>query len=492
MREVAPLLDEDINEELAQFLHSRPFSVFFDGATNNHAVEAILVRVTVEEKVLHRAIALQPVDTEADALMVKGILLRALQRRGLSLENSVAFECDSAAVNLAALRSINHELGAFHHEERVAQSVHVFRCCSHGATNSANKLSEACSDALTVLRGLKGLHLSRKARGLFKTITGIEMPFQAENRWLYWHKMATDILSCWNHLWRFVQRCRDSEIMPRKLNKLSCLDPNNLSRCLRVGLELTLMSVVGRPLALFVAAMEGDSMLSPYAYAAIQEVSSVMNALEGGDHRAIAFNALIEFSRQHGGNIPRSQCDALCAEVWRQRKPMIQHWRSNTEKWGDMLVTFKGLSLLDPEQLVQLSPHDIDDCLTKLQQAEVVPPGGMAQRYMTGIKGVTSHVLIQLRAELPSLLERARTRVLMIQEHAAGERQKLLWPWWWSLRQDLPTFFFVAQRAVLIQPSTAVVERLFSVVKQSTSSKQSREKMETMERRALVLYNDRQ
>ena len=50
----------------------------------------------------------------------------------------------------------------------------------------------------------------------------------------------------------------------------------------------------------------------------------------------------------------------------------------------------------------------------------------------------------------------------------------------------------VAVGVVQIQPSSAVVERFFSLLKGHTTKKQSQEKTASMERRGIIMYNDRQ
>jgi hypothetical protein len=109
-----------------------------------------------------------------------------------------------------------------------------------------------------------------------------------------------------------------------------------------------------------------------------------------------------------------------------------------------------------------------------------------------GIKSINSNILRGLRAELHILLGLARTEAARVQPMAAAERHKALWVWWWSIRADVPSFFEVARRAVLILPSSAPVERFFSVLKGATSKQQGREDILTMERRGLELYNARQ
>ena len=70
-----------------------------------------------------------------------------------------------------------------------------------------------------------------------------------------------------------------------------------------------------------------------------------------------------------------------------------------------------------------------------------------------------------------------------------AERPPVLWEWWWSKRNTFPNFWRLVERAVLIQPSSAVIERIFSVLKGHTVKKQAGEEEDTLELRSLCLMN---
>ncbi len=64
-----------------------------------------------------------------------------------------------------------------------------------------------------------------------------------------------------------------------------------------------------------------------------------------------------------------------------------------------------------------------------------------------------------------------------------------LWMWWRRIAVDVPTWFEVAKILVLMQPTSAAIERFYSIVKANTSSRQSAEAEETFATRTMVLYN---
>jgi hypothetical protein len=72
-----------------------------------------------------------------------------------------------------------------------------------------------------------------------------------------------------------------------------------------------------------------------------------------------------------------------------------------------------------------------------------------------------------------------------------AEQPAKLWEWWWNMRneEELRQWSLLARIAVLHQPSSAVIERFFSVYKGMTSTQQCQEDEETSLLRALARYN---
>jgi hypothetical protein len=61
--------------------------------------------------------------------------------------------------------------------------------------------------------------------------------------------------------------------------------------------------------------------------------------------------------------------------------------------------------------------------------------------------------------------------------------------WWRGLRLKLPSWFALATILVLMQPSSASIERFFATVKANTSGQQNGESAETLALRSMCLYN---
>jgi hypothetical protein len=73
----------------------------------------------------------------------------------------------------------------------------------------------------------------------------------------------------------------------------------------------------------------------------------------------------------------------------------------------------------------------------------------------------------------------------------AGDQPSALWDWMWHNRDEFPVWYELAAHGVLIQPSSAAIERFFSILKGQTSKKQFSFKKSNLLLRALCLYNSR-
>jgi hypothetical protein len=94
-----------------------------------------------------------------------------------------------------------------------------------------------------------------------------------------------------------------------------------------------------------------------------------------------------------------------------------------------------------------------------------------------------------LDAELLLYDIEVRNRLTDVQLTPSLDTPSQLWMWWRGLRLKLPNFFAVAAVLILMQPSSASIERFFATVKGNTSGQQNGEADETLELRCMCLYN---
>lgn len=467
---------------------------------NNQQTEAVLVRFVCEQGIIQqRAIAVQSVEKTVDALELKGLLARQLARRNIELSRVVCVIADSASINGACVTLFNNEAKLLYEEERMTNSLHFVRCLAHMVNNSAKQLRAKLVDAELILKGIKGLNKSDAAKSIYKECTGEKMPFKSENRWVGWQLMGSGLLRDFAKLKRFASACRQRELMPAKVKRLDALLAEDASTSLKVGLELVAMKVFGQPLSDAIHALEGDGLLAPFAYSLLLSVNGFMREIESprDASKDPRFLALQSFGTEHGHALPAVKVAELVGAAWSTRLAMVKHWK---ERIWDALKSeidmFQGFSVLDPRVASTLAEPELMARLRALvAQERLVAPAkgakGAPNRHVSGVKGVTQQMIVSLTAELVTYkrLVGEFTNVLAATE--APQRPGALWKWWWSIRAEVPCFFFVAHRAALCQPSSAAIERFYSVLKGATTKRQYAELGDTLEVRGLCMYNDR-
>jgi hypothetical protein len=109
--------------------------------------------------------------------------------------------------------------------------------------------------------------------------------------------------------------------------------------------------------------------------------------------------------------------------------------------------------------------------------------------HLAGLKGVPVGVREGLDAEFGLFETEVRNRLAVYGEQPSLDTPSQLWMWWRGLRLKLPSWFAVASVLILMQPSSAAIERFFATVKANTSAQQNSESHETMALRCMCLYN---
>jgi hypothetical protein len=129
--------------------------------------------------------------------------------------------------------------------------------------------------------------------------------------------------------------------------------------------------------------------------------------------------------------------------------------------------------------------------LNFLLEGEEIVGGNNPFRLFKGLKGFTENVMIRLVAELADYRQRAGAFAPLLAAEPRSKQPTKLWEWWWNIRNDesIAQWTLLTRVAVLQQPSSACIERFFSVYKGMTSTQQCAEDEETSLLRAQARYN---
>ncbi len=399
-------------------------------------------------------------------------------------------------MNKSMGKHFNWEVRALPEQARFSNSFPLHHCFSHMISNSGAKWRESMQASVQILSGLKGLRVSDSAKSLFHELTGAVLPDGTENRWFYWVDFIKTVMPHWSVLPQFVRRCKDAKYMPKKVAKMNILVSQTSKRdALKAGLELQFMMLLGEPLAKTAYFLEGDGFLAPYTFLRLNALNNAL--LRVGSMDAVEDNEYLvsmrNFANRNPGGFMRNVHEDVIAEVWRTRTALVDYWKENV--WNEMrydILLFKGFSVLDPLQLATMSNAEVVQCLNGLREAEeTVTSGNNTARRFKGVKGFNENVQEALIAQLPAYHLAAEAFAPTLVALKAAEQPAKLWEWWWSRRdeEEFSQWCLLARIAVLHQPSSAVIERFFSVYKGMTSTQQCAEDPETSMLRAYARYN---
>jgi hypothetical protein len=439
--------------------------------------------------------SLPHIDRSLDGEQLKGFVQLHLAGAAISKSQLMAVGTDSAAVNKSMAKHFNWEVRAFPEATRFANSFPIHHCFSHMITNSGTRWREAMKESTQILSGLKGLRVSDSAKSLFQEITGTVLPDGTENRWFYWVDFVKAVLPQWSALPGFVRRCKEANYMPKKVSKMNVLvSPNTKRDALKAGLELQFMVLLGEPLAKTAYYLEGDSFLAPTTFSRLNVVNELLLHVAGADAAEDNeyLKAMWAFADRNPGELFRNVHEDVIREVWRTRTILVDYWKESV--WSEMrldIQLFKGFSALDPLQLAQMSNAEVVLRLNALREGEEVVAGKNPFRRFKGVKGFNENVQEALIAQLPAYRAAANAFAPVLAVLQPAEQPAKLWEWWWNMRneEELRQWSLLARIAVLHQPSSAVIERFFSVYKGMTSTQQCQEDEETSLLRALARYN---
>jgi hypothetical protein len=110
---------------------------------------------------------------------------------------------------------------------------------------------------------------------------------------------------------------------------------------------------------------------------------------------------------------------------------------------------------------------------------------------LTRLKGIVNRDVLrgQLLGEHPEYVRAAKEWKVSIGAEPGGDTPSRLWDWWRAISARVPAWFTVAKILVLLQPSSAAIERFYSLVKANSDETQGAESQETLASRCMLMYN---
>ena len=419
MRQLIPFVRKEEEEIIKGELAGHNISVIFDGTTRLGEALAIVVRfVTADWEVKQRLVRLQLLAKSLKGEeLAREIIMVLTQHYNVQNNSLCASMRDGASVNGAAMRTV----------KIVFPKVVDVRCFSHAIDGVGSHFNIPTVKRFLQLWNSLFTH-SPATRLAWKERTGISKKSYSPTRWWSWWEVAQQVMLQFAEILPFVQDRLQTAANKATLRHVEEMFEDGQ---MKLSLQLELAAVVdaGKPLVESTFILEGDGTLAWQCY---EQLMVIQNSIQVAN-----LPNLVALSREvSGGNL------AFAQQCYQYGVAAIQPgWEYFTQTvmgaMGPQVEIFKAARLFSPQQICQLRPvaNDVD--------------------IVTSVAFLDDPALIaNLKNELPMYL--AKEDGIDNDVDPIG--------WWKANEADLPFWSAAAKLVLLMQPSSASSERVFSIL----------------------------
>ena len=421
LRQLVPFVLENELNEIKRSISGKPVGVIFDGTT--HVCEAFVVVLryvddwVIKQKVCRMMLLAKSLTGEEVARQLITCLSTELS---IPQHLVVSVMRDRASVNSVAMRTI----GVLY-----TQMLEV-GCFSHTLDHVGEHMKTPVLDEFTKAWICLFSH-SAKTRLAWRTQTQLRTPSYSATRWWSKYEVIRQIHDAFGDVSTFL---RGSDLPTATTSKiLAILDDPAKCRKLKMELTLTVDSM-----DLFVKStynLEGDGPLVLCAY---EQISALFLHISTAYYPNV--NALARELSQ--GVLSREQ--QLLAYARECVTPAYTYFKEKFENdLKPVLDAFKAARFFNPSKVNELKPTATD-----IDSLESFP--------------FLKQQLSDLKLELPQYLAAA--------EDVSPRADPITW--WKSHEDDLPHWGQSVKLVLLVQPSSAAAERVFSLLANSFSDRQ--------------------
>ena len=441
MSDLVPFILSQEVDQLKTEMNGCPVSVIFDGTTRLGEAMAIVVRfVDADFNIHQRLIRMLLLAHSMTGEEIARELINTLSvRYGISSELLLAAMHDRASTNNIAMRTV----------KVVYPSLIDVGCFSHtlnlvGEKFATPHLSDFLSSWVTMFSH------SPKTRLLWRTQTGRSMPGYSTTRWWSKWEVVKYLVELFGDVEAFLRR--NEGIAPSTRGKLlSYFDNPQKKVCLQM--EAAIIVDVGHSFVQATYNLEGDGPLALTSYEVISALTTSVNQVQ---HYP---NAQAVARSVSSGNAATQQ--QLLQYALSCVQPGLQYFLDRKgSSMEEPLACFKAARFFSPSKVHEIRPSALDLdallCFPFLRSS-----------------------LSDLKSELSAYLA------------ASEDVSPDLCPleFWRRHKDSLPSWASAVCKVILVQPSSAASERVFSILNQSFGEQQALSLQDYIEASLMLQYN---
>lgn len=436
---------------------SRHYSVIFDGSTRQGEAIAIILRFVNDNwEIVQRLVRIDIVAKSVTGNQLSQVLLECLftdlQLRG---QQVLAMMRDGASVNGAAIRNLQ----AF-----MPQMMDI-TCFAHTLDNVGSHSDTPVLDNFAQWWA-RLFSSSWTARLRWKERTGQNAKSVSHTRWWSLWELLHQTLLAFGDVEPFLND--NDDVAPKIMDRLRGIMGDLDTKC-RLKLELAAVIDVGKHFVTATYDLEGDSGLSLTCY---QRMQAVCNACQV-DIAQMHFANLHAVALDVAGSNP-DMTAAWAENYGRQSVRGAVHWflQKFNVQFLSVMRAFKAARLMCPATV-----HTLGATPASVQQLRTFP--------FLDQDAVIDH----LASELPLYLAEAEGTTFAEGNIKALADQKV--KWWRDHAVVLPCWSEAVKKVLLVQPSSAAAERVFSLLNAAFGDQQEHALRDYLESAVMLQYNSR-
>ena len=464
MFDLIPFIQKHETDVISEEIKGKDVSVVFDGTTRLGEALAIVLRYVDDGwNINQRLVRLQVVVKSLTGEELARELISVLSvQYSIGTQQLLAAMKDRASVNETALRTL----------KIIYPSLLSVGCFSHtidrvGEHFSTPNLSEFITSWVSLFSH------SPKTRILWRDQTGKAMATYSATRWWSRWEVIEQVSVQFGDVFPFLRRDDLGSTATTAKLITHFTDPQR-----KALLEVELAAIIdwGRPFVKATYSLEGDGPLALDCYEKIETVKAAINTAHTPNLEAVARRLSSSADKcllQRVFPTSRSRGSTSASQSLQQRivhygytcvQPGLDYFEKHFNSNLDTLMAFKAARLFSPPKLNDLQPNA--DAVNGLKHFPFLN---------------SKPILDGLKEELPSYLAKVvdiDTNIDVLQ-------------WWKQNESVLPCWAAAARKSLLVQPSSAASERVFSLLKSSFNPQQQSSLVDYIEASLMLQYNAR-
>lgn len=471
-----------LQDEVVAAVKDKQVSIFFDGSKVNSPIEGVLARYLDEEyRPVQVCIGVSAVPKTMNQTLLKATIEKHLGEAKIHIKNVVGAISDSGQPNPAMMNLWNlMATDLFFGDQLDDHQLLFIPCLMHAFSNCGKILRKSLPQVRQFMSGFKTMtNESAAARLLWLEVTGKLCPRLADKSFWAWWIALKEILLVWDKLGGFFVQAKKRGIARKSVEKMS----STWSSCSMLREQMTFCRTFGQIFHDAGQTLEGDGFCLSFVQGFLSTILELKDRMRRARHDDIL---IIDACKCGAPSKTRRQDVLECQELLSKAAEdvFVQFDRAILNEMKTNLPLFQAAGLFNPNRfLVEAAKPAANEAIL-----------GLFDTLLT-LKGLRLPS-VELRNKLAAELVVYTRLCKQFQQERFNSPNQLplspsdVWNWWRAIRTEVPGWFEVAKVLILLQPSSACIERFFSVVKANSSDQQALEHFQTLAYRSMAIYNE--